>query len=277
MIKSIPQNAVLVELEKISDDEYQMASGVKLFINTSYRPEYHQRIYGKCVAVPRTLTRDGGMIKYEEGDYRYLDSIVPEVMIGDTVYFNYISVDKRNLLEYEGRSYYKIDYSAILCVVRSQPEGFEVDVDEVMAYCKSSEQAFDGVLENILNGSLIMPSHKKMPVSTNIIPIGGNIICEEYYGKDAESVDVDGRKVFGEVSQSGIITKIIKKASQKHAVVKVVGTPLRGDNMEIALGDVIMFPNKFGFKNNIEGTDYLLLKYWDIQAVVGNVNTESLV
>jgi co-chaperonin GroES (HSP10) len=229
MIKRGNKNSVLVELEKLSDNEYSFASGVKLFMDTSYKPEEHQRIYGKCVAIPEVLTK-GDMVKFEEGDYRFVDSIVPEVQIGDTVYFNYVSVNKQNLIEYEGKSYCNINYSAILCVVR---EG-------------------------------------------KIIPIGGNIMCKEYYGKGATFTEVGGVKVFGELSSSGLITSIIKKPSQRHAVVRITGTPLKGDSIEVSPGDVIMFPNKFGFKNNIEGKDYLFVKYWDVHAIVGN-EKESLV
>lgn len=109
-----------------------------------------------------------------------------------------------------------------------------------------------------------------------IIPIGGNILCEEYYGKDATYTEVDGKKIYGTESKSGLITSIIKKPSQRHAVVKIVGTPLKEDTMELQPEDIIMFPDRFGFKNNIEGKDYLFVKYWDVNAIVGN-NIESLV
>jgi co-chaperonin GroES (HSP10) len=239
MIKSVPQNAVLVELEKLSENEYQFASGLKIYMDTSYAPTQHQRIYGKCVAVPGTLSKDGDMVKFEQDDLRFLDSIVPEVKVGDTVYFNYTSINPANLIEFEGWSYYRISYASIICVVKQGDPAW-----------------MDGT----------------------ILPIGGNILCEEYYGKDAQAVDVDGRKVFGEVSKSsGLITKIVDKPFNKYAVVKIVGTPLREDDVEVSPGDIVMFPNKYGFKNNIEGTDYLCLKYWDIQAIVGNINSESLV
>jgi co-chaperonin GroES (HSP10) len=279
MINRIPQNAVLVELEKLADDEYQLASGVKIYMDTSFRPEHRQRIYGKCVAIPDALTKDGGMIRYTEGDFKFMDSIVPEVQIGDTVYFNYTVVNRFNLVEYEGKSYYKVDYSSIICVVRDIPEGFAMDIDRLMDYCKETNQEFDDVVDQILGKGLKPPIYETLrPARRDIIPIAGNILCEEYYGKDATHVEVDGHKIHGEVSSSGLITKLIHKPSQKHGVVKITCTPLKGDDsVEVEVGDIILFPDKFGFKNNIEGTDYLVLKYWDIQAVVGNMNTESVV
>jgi co-chaperonin GroES (HSP10) len=226
------KNSVLVELEKISDDEYQLGSGVKLFINTTYKPEQHQRIYGTCVAIPEMLTK-GDQIKFEEGDYRFTDSIEPEVKVGDRVYFTYLVVRKENLVEYEGKSYYNIPYSQILCVVR----------------------------ECMTKNPLGYKSEKK------IIPIGGNILLEEYYGKDATEIEVDGKKIFVQMGKS-LVTGIAKP-STKEGIVRIVGSPLKEDLMEVSSGDIVTFPNKFGFKNNIEGTDYLFVKYWDIQAIVG--------
>jgi co-chaperonin GroES (HSP10) len=101
-----------------------------------------------------------------------------------------------------------------------------------------------------------------------IIPIGGNIMCDEYYGKGATFTDVGGVKVFGELSKSGLITSIVKKASEKTAVVRIVGTPLKEDNMELSAGDLITFPNKFGFKNKIEDKEYLFIKYWDVHGII---------
>lgn len=224
MIKRVPQNSILVELEKVSDDQYKFASGLSIFLNTTYKPENYQRIYGKCAAVPDILTK-GDLIKWDTEDSRHIDSIVPEVEIGDRVYFTYISVNRTNLIEYEGKMYYRINYAQILCVVREAVT----------------------------------------------IPIGGWILCEEYYGENTESIEVEGRKVYGEVSKSGLITSIIKKPSQKQAIVKIVGKPLKEDNMELESGDLVVFANKIGFKNNIEGVDYVFLRYWDVMAVIDRV------
>jgi co-chaperonin GroES (HSP10) len=220
------KNSVLVELEKLSDDEYQFGSGVKLYINTSYKPEQHQRIYGTCVAVPEMLTK-GDQVKYEPGDFRFADSVEPEVKLGDRVYFSYVAVHKGSIVEYEGKSYCNIPYSAILCVVRDK----------------------------------------------EIIPIGGWILCEEYYGKDATEIEVDGKKIFVQMGKS-LVTGIAKP-STKEGIVRIVGSPLKEDLMEVSSEDIVTFPNKFGFKNNIEGTDYLFVKYWDIQAIIGQENEDS--
>lgn len=253
MIKRIPQNSILVELEKIADDQYKFSSGLTIFLNTTYNPEQHVRIYGTCVAIPDILTK-GDLIKYEENDFRHIDSIVPEVRIGDTVYFSYVVINKTNLLEYEGRIYYNINYGNILCVVR---ENFEVGLDDAMNKNANGDLRFVD----------IMPSLFK-----KIIPIGGNILCEEYLGEGVELVEFDGRKIYAEVNKLGMITKVIKKPLENRAVVRITGAPLKGDDMEFKDGDVIVFPNKYGFKNNIEGKDYLFLKYWDVLVATKNTN-----
>jgi co-chaperonin GroES (HSP10) len=265
MIKRGTLNSVLVEIEKLSDSEYTFASGAKLFMDTSYKPEQHQRIYGECVAVPEILTK-GDQIKYEDGDFRFADSIEPEVRVGDRVYFVYLTINKQNLIEHEGKTYCNIPYSAILCVVRKEP--LRIEAKETTTH----------LWENGKGGqvSIHKVEGKLLSESIEIIPIGGNIICEEYYGKGATYTEVEGKKIYGEVSKSGLVTGIIKKPSQKHAVIKIVGTPLKGDVMEVSPGDIVAFPDKFAFKNNIEGADYLFIKYWDINAIVGN-ESESLV
>jgi co-chaperonin GroES (HSP10) len=263
------KNSVLVELEKLSDDEYQFGSGVKLYINTTYKPEQHTRIYGTCVAIPEMLTK-GDQIKFEEGDYRFTDSIEPEVRVGDRVYFVYLAADKRNIVEHEGKCYCNIPYSQILCVVRKIPEGFIVDVPELLDYSKKENKTFESTLAEVMETGVDVPSYKKMPERDVIIPIGGNILLEEYYGKDATEIEVDGKKIFVEMGKS-LVTGIAKP-STKEGIVRIVGSPLKEDLMEVSCGDIVTFPHKFGFKNNIEGTDYLFVKYWDIQGILKEEN-----
>lgn len=260
MIKHGTKNCVLVELEKLSDDEYVFSSGAKLYLNNTYKPENFVRIYGECVAVPEILTKSD-QIKYETGDFRFADSIEPEVKIGDRVYFAYTAVHKGSLLEYEGKCYCNIPYSAILCVVR-----------EIKGYYDASEAS---IMREFYQTGKVSEETKnlpenKVPLSYNkIIPVGGNIMCEEYFGKDAQMIEVNGYKIHVESSKSSsLITNIIKKSSDTQARVKIVGKPLKEDNMELKPGDLITFPNKFGFKNNIEGTDYVFLKYWDIHGIL---------
>lgn len=257
MIKRGTKNSVLVELEKIAEDEYRFSSGAKIFI-PNYAAEQrselqlkvdanNQRIYGECVAVPEILTK-GDMVKFDNEDIRFIDSIEPEVRVGDRVYFSYLSVNKGSLVEHEKKMYCNINYSSILCVVRN---GHYTEY----GYTEDGQRVPLGLAK-----------------TTQIIPIGGNIMCEEYYGENATHTEVDGKKVFGQVSKSGLITSIIKAPSQKEAIVRIVGKPLKEDVMEVEPGQIVTFPNKFGFKNNIEGTDYLFVKYWDIHAIVGQEN-----
>jgi co-chaperonin GroES (HSP10) len=234
LIKRGTKNSVLVEIEKLSEDEFKLSSGVKIFTNPAYAAKQrgelqldidadNQRIYGTCVAVPEFLVR-GDLIKYEEGDYRHLDSVEPEVQVGDRVYFSYVSVNKGNLIEYEGKFYCNINYTSILCVVRNEKE---------------------------------------------IIPIAGNIMCEEYFGRDVSLTKVGGDKFYGEKRKSGLIG-VIAKPPERYGIVRIIGAPLKGDKIEVQPGDIVMFPDKFGFKNNIEGKEYLFIRYWDVHAIVGN-------
>ena len=286
MIKRGTKNSVLVEIEKLSEDEYKFEGGFKLYINTAYAPKQKgslqldvdadkQRIYGTCVAIPEGLSK-GDLVKFDNSDMRFSDSIEPEVQVGDRVYFSYIALSKSNLVEFEGKSYCNINYSSILCVVR-EAKGFEVDLDGLMEYAKSINKDFDSVLGDIIESRVAPVGVKcKYTTKSTIIPIGGNIICEEYFGKDTQSIEVDGKTIHAETSASGLITGIVSKPSQKHAVVKIVGTPLKGDDMPVEPGDIVVFPDRFCFKNNIEGKEYLFLKYWDIISILKDQKIDDM-
>jgi chaperonin GroES len=262
MIKKGTKNSVLVEIEKLSEDEYQFEGGFKLYLpgySAKQRGSQQidvdtdkQRIFGTCVAIPDGLSK-GDLVKFDSAeDLKFVDSIEPEVQVGDRVYFSYIALSKSNLVEFEGKSYCNINYSSILCVVR---------------FGHYTERGVTESGESITLG---------LATTTQIIPIGGNIICEEYYGKDAKSIDVDGKTIHAETTASGLITGIVKKPSQKHAVVKIIGKPLKGDEIGVEPGDLVVFPDRFGFKNNIEGKEYLFLKYWDIISILKDQKTDDM-
>jgi chaperonin GroES len=280
MIKKGTKNSVLVEIEKLSEDEYQFEGGFKL-----YMPGYSakqrgsqqidvdtdkQRIFGTCVAIPDGLSK-GDLVKFDSAeDMKFVDSIEPEVQVGDRVYFSYIALSKSNLVEFEGKSYCNINYSSILCVVRKERFWYNKNDVAVM-------DRFTGKISNEeFNNIYLDPNDRVDLVLDKIIPIGGNIICEEYYGKDAQSIEVDGKTIHAETSASGLITGIIKKPSQKHAVVKITGTPLKGDEIGVEPGDLVVFPDRFGFKNDIEGKEYLFLKYWDIISIMKDQKTDDM-
>lgn len=78
-------------------------SGVKLFIDTTFRPEWHVTMEGECVITPDKLS----------DQYFEVKGISPDVKVGDKVYFNYLCVDEANEIDVDGEILYKVDYPAV--------------------------------------------------------------------------------------------------------------------------------------------------------------------
>lgn len=99
---------IAVKVSKKYNDEVEFSSGEKLYIDVSWNPEHHVTICGEVVALPR-----GEWCKNTRGDW-----IKQELQVGDLVYFNYLTVDKENLVTGE-RDVYLVDLEECFCFVRS--------------------------------------------------------------------------------------------------------------------------------------------------------------
>ena len=89
---------VAVKVSKKYNDEVEFSSGEKLYLDVSWNPEHHVTICGEVVALPR-----GEWCKSTRGEW-----IKQELQIGDLAYFNYLTVDKENLVTGE-RDVYLVD------------------------------------------------------------------------------------------------------------------------------------------------------------------------
>lgn len=97
-----------VKIEKKYNDEVEFSNGEKLFLDVSWNPEHHVAICGEVVALPR-----GEWCKNTRGE-----KVKQELQIGDLAYFNYLTVDKDNLVTDE-RNVYLVDLEECFCYVRS--------------------------------------------------------------------------------------------------------------------------------------------------------------
>lgn len=90
-------NCVIVHIEKLFQDEVELSSGLKLYQDTTYRPEHHTTIFGTVISVPQFKNCPG-----------YWD-----IKAGDKLYFNYMVVlQPENRIE----QYWSVD--AALCIAR---------------------------------------------------------------------------------------------------------------------------------------------------------------
>ena len=99
---------IAVKVSKKYNDEVEFSSGEKLFLDVTWNPEHHVTICGEVVALPR-----GEWCKNTRGDW-----IKQELQVGDLVYFNYLTVDKENLVTGE-RDVYLVDLEECFSFVRS--------------------------------------------------------------------------------------------------------------------------------------------------------------
>ena len=98
---------IAVKVSKKYNDEVEFSTGEKLFMDVTWNPEHHVTICGEVVALPR-----GEWCKNTRGEW-----IKKELLIGDLVYFNYLTVDKENLVTGE-RDVYIVDLEECFCYVR---------------------------------------------------------------------------------------------------------------------------------------------------------------
>jgi len=104
-----PVNKVLVRCQSTMNDEIQLGD-LKLYLDTSYQPDWHRKIHAEVVALPDRIDRD---------HYAY-QGITRQVEKGDRIYFHYLSLTPHNRIEMNGQDYYLVDYYYIFCRVKNE-------------------------------------------------------------------------------------------------------------------------------------------------------------
>lgn len=98
---------IAVRITKKYNDEVTFNNGSKLYLDVTFNPTHHVTICGEVVALPR-----GEWCKNTRGDF-----MKQELQVGDKVYFNYLTVDKENLIFGED-DIYTCDLEEVFCFVR---------------------------------------------------------------------------------------------------------------------------------------------------------------
>lgn len=196
-VPTAPAGKVFVKIGKRFQDEIVTPSGIRLFIDPTWKPEWNVCIHGEVVSIPHKLGRQ----LENRGIY-------PDVQVGDKIYFSWmVTLKKDRLFEVEEEDgsfsqYWVVDYFHIWCAVRNE----------------------------------------------QIIMIGGKLLVE----------------IITEVKEEKIGSIIIPEAYRKQKLVKKgilrhIGEPLEGEPyLNVEPGDVVYFPEKCAFINEIEGTEYYL-------------------
>lgn len=99
---------IAVKVPKKYQDEIEFSNGSKLYVDVTWNPETHVTICGEVVALPV-----GEWCKNTTGQW-----LKQELQVGDLAYFNYLTVDKENLITGE-KDVYLVDLENVFCYVRS--------------------------------------------------------------------------------------------------------------------------------------------------------------
>jgi co-chaperonin GroES (HSP10) len=109
-----PSGKIYVKLDKRFNDEIITESGVRLFLDPTWRPEWNVCIHGEVVSIPHKL-----------GNQLENNGIMPVVEVGDKVYFSYqVALKEHRLFEVVNddgtrSQYWMVDYFHIWCAIRN--------------------------------------------------------------------------------------------------------------------------------------------------------------
>jgi co-chaperonin GroES (HSP10) len=104
-------------------------------------------------------------------------------------------------------------------------------------------------------------------VDNRILPVGGWTLCSQVVLEEEgfQTIEVNGRKISGTLSQSGLVTSVHKTPSTKYATLEYIGKPIKDfGELGINSGDRVLLANNSNFKNKIEGFDYFTVRQSDI-------------
>jgi len=98
-----------VLLKPIQDMDTFKVGNVNLFLDTTYKPEFHQKVIHEVVAVPKKLIFDR---KLEVGESMEWKTDM-ELKVGDKVWINYLSAIRGHKVTCEGQDYMFVPYASI--------------------------------------------------------------------------------------------------------------------------------------------------------------------
>ena len=273
-------NQVIIKVEKQVEDSVKLGSK-EIFLDGTFEPEKNARIYGTVIGIPENLSGielyrnhranakkyiSGeevrttlaeqpylkGRYKYQCADYSpeedvvYNDALPVEIQVGDKAYFHFNALKDSQLQKNEdGSTVHFVRYDQVFCVVRTIRKPYIAGVVDV---CHNE-----------------------------IIPIGGHVLIEPYFGDDIEELQIDSSQFKGittalpafikaKKGKFGIITDIHDKPVLYTGIVRYICKYAPGYNIDFKAGDKILYARHSDFDNVIEGKEYYVMKVWDITA-----------
>jgi co-chaperonin GroES (HSP10) len=99
-----------------------------------------------------------------------------------------------------------------------------------------------------------------------INPVMGTVFIEPYFGDDVVDVEYDKQTIKARVTESDIVSEIVKNPKHLQGKVSVIGEPEGFDDSGVREGDIIFYTLNSDFENDIEGNKYYIMRQWDLFA-----------
>jgi co-chaperonin GroES (HSP10) len=123
-------NKIFVQVDSKFQEEIETDSGLKLYKDTTWKPEENSTTFGIVTAVPIHVDT-----VHIDPDFQH------NVQVGDKLYFNFnVVLDNDNLILHEGEEYWVVDYWNAIALVRDGvilPVGSYILIDPIEEEIKS--------------------------------------------------------------------------------------------------------------------------------------------
>jgi co-chaperonin GroES (HSP10) len=278
-------NNILVELPKAFQDEISSGNGVKLYKDTTFRPEWNATISGIVASVPTQLTiGDGGA----QSLYFDRPNINQIVQVGDEIIFSYLVIMNRSLTNNVGEIYERdkpIDPYITTWTNPNKLRIFRVYKNNNFYECGlfdlKTKQWIDRVKCNESGAEEFlgkyMPTENSEFNYKNLLPYDGHDYWKVDYinaiaiKRKGGNFDMIGEYVLVEPIreprngfEQGIIEVYnIEKDKDKRAIGRVVsiGEPIKGQpKLSIKKDDTICTDIRYVQKYEIDGHDYWIIR-----------------
>jgi co-chaperonin GroES (HSP10) len=237
------QNYIVFKTDQLFEDKCKAKglNGRELVFDPGFDPQRHSRIYGEVISLPNFLSdfpmmqEHRGVPSYHESapfSFKHLSDVQMELKVGDRIYFHFNTMKLGNIIQEEGLHpnktfFMKVRYDQVICAVRK---------------------------------SVITQE-------TSIIPIGGyTLIDPDFESWDdilvptySEILGKDGQRQL-KPKELWIQRKVAPEYKYLKGFVRHVGTPLRGDELEIQSGQRIWYRVNADWMVKIEGKDYFVVR-----------------
>lgn len=280
-----PFNNIIVQIDEKFKEEIELEGGLKLFQDTSFRPEWHVTVTGKVISVPRKVDSDGWLSR---------GNIRQQVEVGDEIAFSYLVVfDLMNRDDSDEVFYEEIPIDPFLTtysnklghkiIVRYRMNDSKFDVaflTEGNILTDKQEKLSELEKESYL-GRYKFSETNKVTYNNLLELVDGDYWLVDYahvlaIKKGSELIAGCGKVILStpEMTQSadeeaGII--LLNKANRSHSHSKIIalGAPLIGARyVDVEPGDRVVYDKRYAEQYSLWGTDVLVVPHKRLLATV---------